>query len=161
MTQNDRKKLQLTSYVPKIKNGIVVKVYDGDTITVCSKVPYLLNSKSYTFPIRLARIDCPELKSKNEEEKTCAQQVQQILEDILLDNRVKLQVSCADKYGRLLCEVYFKNININDWMLENHYAVEYHGGTKKSPDSWEGYMSSANRKPFIHRRTCFSYFTSL
>lgn len=145
-------------FVPKIKNGIVIKVYDGDTFTIASRIPYSLDSKTYSFSIRLARIDCPELKSKNEEEKICAQRVQNELSDILLDNRVQLRVIDVDKYGRLLCEVYFKNVNINDWMLQNHYAVEYHGGTKKSPHSWEAYMSSANPKHFIPRRTCLSYF---
>ena len=155
-----RKKSSEKSYpkfVPRIKEGYVIKVYDGDTITVASKIPYSFDFNTYSFSIRLARIDCPELKSNNEEEKMCAQRVQKELSDILLENRVKLRVNGSDKYGRLLCEVYFKNVNINDWMLQNHFAVEYDGGTKKSPDSWEAYMSSANPTYFIPRRTCFLF----
>ena len=45
----------------------------------------------------------------------------------------------TEKYGRLLCDVYLGNQNLNLWMLEQRYAVKYDGGTKKSPSSWEEY----------------------
>ena len=48
-----------------ITGGYVIKVYDGDTITVASKLPFD-NSPIYRFSIRLAGIDTPEIKGKNE-----------------------------------------------------------------------------------------------
>lgn len=143
-------------YIPNIRSGTVSKVYDGDTITIYSKIPYLFRSPYYSFSIRLARIDCPEIKSTDEEEKTSAMFVRDELSDILLNNKVKLKVIDTDKYGRLLCEVYFKNVNINDWLLDNHYAVPYDGNTKHPPDSWKAYMSSARPKRFVATpRFCF------
>ena len=40
-----------------------------------------------------------------------------------------------DKYGRLLGTLYDKKgVNINKWMIEQGYATEYFGKTKKSFD---------------------------
>jgi endonuclease YncB( thermonuclease family) len=42
-----------------------------------------------------------------------------------------------EKYGRLLADIYYDNIWLNDWMLKNNYAVPYAGGTKITPDEWK------------------------
>jgi len=58
-------------YIPPIKKGRVIKIYDGDTITIAAKLPnfYFWNkSPIYRFNIRLNGIDCPEIKSKNKTE---------------------------------------------------------------------------------------------
>ena len=39
----------LPEFIPPVNSGRVVKVYDGDTITVASKIPNLKNSKIYKF----------------------------------------------------------------------------------------------------------------
>ena len=59
----------LDSFVPPVNSGRVIKVYDGDTITIASKVPGLKNSPIYKFSVRLNGIDTPEIKGKNEDEK--------------------------------------------------------------------------------------------
>ncbi len=50
--------------------------------------------------------------------------------DILLKN-VKLE-----KYGRLLCDVYYGNVHINKWMVDKRFGLPYNGGTKSRPKSW-------------------------
>ena len=40
------------SFIPPITNGIVINVYDGDTITIAQKLPYD-SSPMYRFFIRL------------------------------------------------------------------------------------------------------------
>ena len=45
-------------FVPPIAMGFVIKVYDGDTITIASKLPYP-DSPLYRFSVRLNGIDCP------------------------------------------------------------------------------------------------------
>ena len=42
-----------------------------------------------------------------------------------------------EKYGRLLADVYVDNIHVNQWMLDNKYAVPYDGGTKHRPSDWD------------------------
>ena len=41
----------------------------------------------------------------------------------------------TDKYGRYLAEVSYKKENINDWLLNNQYAMRYDGKTKTFFDS--------------------------
>jgi endonuclease YncB( thermonuclease family) len=48
----------------------------------------------------------------------------------------------TEKYGRILADVYCNNIHINQWMLDNRYAVKYDGGTKSVPSSWLEYQIS-------------------
>jgi len=124
-----------TPFIPNIKRAKVIKVYDGDTITIASKVS-VFSKKYYRFSVRLARIDCPELRTKNTTEKEYAIKAKESLERLILNKYVNLKVIKTDKYGRLLAEVYFENKSINDWLLHNHLAVEYSGGTKNTPDDW-------------------------
>ena len=57
-------------FTPLVFSGKVIKVYDGDTITIASKMPYNCDLKEcdilYRFHIRLLGVDTPEIKSKNE-----------------------------------------------------------------------------------------------
>ena len=54
-----------------ITGGRVIKVYDGDTITIASKLPFD-NSPLYRLSVRLNGIDAPEIKGKTDDEKTAA-----------------------------------------------------------------------------------------
>ena len=54
-------------FQPDIKVGKVIKVYDGDSITVAAK-PYE-KYPIYRFSVRLSGIDTPELRTKHENEK--------------------------------------------------------------------------------------------
>jgi len=130
-------------FVPPITEGVVVKVYDGDTITVASKLPYK-ESLLYRFSVRLRGIDAPEIVTKSslpssltgEEmikmviEKKRGIQVRDILSDKILHRTVQLKNTGTEKYGRLLADVYLGDVHINAWMIQNKYAVEYYGGRK-------------------------------
>jgi endonuclease YncB( thermonuclease family) len=74
-----------------IEKGIVIKVYDGDTITIASKLPYR-DSKLYRFSVRLNGIDCPEIKGKTAQEKQCAQIAKQEMSDLVLNKMVTLHL---------------------------------------------------------------------
>jgi endonuclease YncB( thermonuclease family) len=128
-------------FIPPVTEGYVIKVYDGDTITIASKLPYN-NSPVYRFHVRLNGIDSPEIKGKTEEEKTAAHTVQKALENLILHKDVTLKNLKTEKYGRILADVYIKKMHLNQWMLDNHYAVVYDGGTKFSPQSWERYLGT-------------------
>jgi len=128
-----------TVFTFPIKYGKVIKVYDGDTITIATKVPGLENSEIYKFSVRLNGIDTPEMKTKNQDEKNIAQLAQRALSEKILNKDVILKDVKTEKYGRLLCEVYLDNIHLNNWLLENRFAIAYGGGTKTIPTSWEKY----------------------
>ena len=128
-------------FVPPVNGGHVIKVYDGDTITIASKLPFTNHHKDtmWRFSVRLNGIDCPEIKGKSESEKNVAQIAKKTLSDLILNKKVELKDVQLEKYGRLLATVVYNKRNINDWMVEQRLAVKYDGGTKECPDDWEIY----------------------
>ncbi len=122
-------------FKPPIDGGWVIKVYDGDTITIASKLPYK-KSPLYRWSVRINGIDCPEMKTHNKNEKKVAQIAQSKLSEIILNKRIKLENVSNDKYGRVLADVYYRKLNIAEFMLKNRLAVEYHGKTKEPPKDW-------------------------
>lgn len=127
---------QTVPFVPPVTYARVIKVYDGDTITVASVLPYK-GSRVYRFQVRLNGIDTPEMKTSDEAEKAIALQAKEALKNLIYGKWVKLQNTDNDKYGRLLADVWCEGLNVNQWMLDQRYAVRYDGGTKHVPADWE------------------------
>jgi micrococcal nuclease len=125
-------------FIPPIDKGYVIKVYDGDTITIASKLPYL-ESPLYRFSVRLNGIDCPEIKGKDEHEKACAQIAKEEVSDLILNKVVTLQNLQTEKYGRILADVYINDLHLNKYLVEKRLAVIYDGGTKICPKNWMSY----------------------
>ena len=109
--------------------GKVLKVYDGDTITIASKLPYD-KSPCYRFSVRLAGIDSAEIKGKTQAEKDLAILARDALADLIIGKVIRLENVKNEKYGRVLADVYLDELNVNNWMLERGFAVKYDGGTK-------------------------------
>lgn len=118
-------------FVPPISSGEVIKVYDGDTITVAAQLPYP-ESPIYRFSVRLFGIDAPEIKGKSEEERAAAHLAQQALEGLILHKIVRLENRGQEKYGRILADAYIGEIHINKWLLDNGHAKVYDGGKKEA-----------------------------
>jgi len=125
-------------FIPPITEGQVIKVYDGDTITIATKLPYP-TSPLYRFPVRLNGIDCPEMKGKTDDEKTIALLAKKELESLAMHKVVRLKNLQNEKYGRVLADVYIDDIHLNRHMLSKKLAVAYDGNTKKLPKSWVKY----------------------
>jgi endonuclease YncB( thermonuclease family) len=123
-----------------IKGGRVIKVYDADTITIASKLPYD-DSPMYRLSVRLNGIDTPEMKGKGilDEEKEAAKMAREFVSNLVLNKFVTLQNIESEKYGRILADVYIGNIHLNEILLKERYAVKYDGGTKIKPTSWLKY----------------------
>jgi micrococcal nuclease len=127
--------LNTKPFVPPVTEGKVIKVYDGDTITIAAKLPYA-NSPVYKFSVRLSGIDCSEIKSDTDKEKELAKQARDALNERIHGKMVSLRNVSTEKYGRLLADVYIDGECLNTWMLVNKYAIKYNGGTKKKPLEW-------------------------
>lgn len=123
-------------FVPPVNSGMVIKVYDGDTITIANRLP-IKDSPLYRFPVRLRGIDSPEIKGKTQEEITLAKKSRDALNELIFGKMVKLANVNTEKYGRLLADIYINDIHVNQWMLDNKYAIEYDGGTKQRPAEWK------------------------
>ena len=120
-------------FVPNITSGTVIKVYDGDTITIATK----LSDKSpmYRFSVRLAGIDGPELRTHNENEKKHAILSRDALSNKIMGKVIICKNVSLEKYGRILADVYSEDLHINEWMKTN-YCVEYQGKAKEKPAEW-------------------------
>ena len=124
-----------------IVGGRVIKVYDGDTITIAAKLPFK-DSPLFRLSVRLNGIDAPEIKSKNEDEKNAAKVCREVLAKLVLNKFIHLKNIQSEKYGRILADVYVDQLHINDWLIQERYAVKYDGGTKSSPASWLKYHNT-------------------
>ena len=89
----------LNSVSSEVLLGVVVAVYDGDTIT--------LKNDSGQKKIRLAGIDAPELKQPYGVESRSA------LRQAVLDKVVLVDTSRNDKYGRAIGNVILDGQDIN------------------------------------------------
>jgi micrococcal nuclease len=123
-----------------ITGGRVIKVYDADTITIASKLPYN-ESPMYRLSVRLNGIDTPEIKGKgiSDEEKECAKLARDYVINLALNKFVRLENIQSEKYGRILADVYIGDTHLNEVLIKERYAVKYDGGTKKKPESWTRY----------------------
>jgi endonuclease YncB( thermonuclease family) len=123
-----------------IKGGRVIKVYDADTITIASKLPYD-KSPLYRLSVRLNGIDTPEMKGNDvtNEEKEAAKAAREFVYKLVFNKYVRLENIESEKYGRILADVYIGDIHLNELLLKERYAVKYDGGTKRKPVSWLKY----------------------
>ena len=121
----------------KIIEAKVVSVYDGDSV----KCVFPLNDKLYKWTCRLSGIDTPELRTRNKVEKEFGYEVRDYLRKKILNKVVTLECGEFDKYGRLLAKIKCDGdkCTVNQWLIDNDYAFEYDGGTKRS---WSDYLES-------------------
>jgi len=109
----------------------VLKVIDGDTIDVDFDLGFgvwLRNQR-----IRLDGIDTPESRTTDKEEKVRGLISKEKLKAILgKEIRVTTKINPNEKYGRILgVLVNGDGINVNQWLIENNYAVKYSGENKE------------------------------
>ena len=91
----------------------VVKVYDGDTFTVKDK-------NNLVYKIRLGLIDAPELSQE------FGVQSRNQLNHLVINKSVNLKcLEKPDMYGRYVCLVFLKTVNINEKMIKTGYAWYY------------------------------------
>ena len=114
------------------------RVVDGDTIDVTIDLGFDLYKKER---VRVAGVDTPEKRTKDDEEKALGYDATHWLEDKLngaitgdddLVIRTEL-VGGVGKYGRLLGWLYIGDaeVSLNEAMIEEGYAWAYDGGTKQ------------------------------
>ena len=118
----------------------VIRILDGDTVDIA-----LYHSESgniYRHRVRLYGIDTPEkrppLSDPNRQAEIAASlRAKQALEQRVRENDFILVALFyqTDKYGRQMCTFYDKQgEDINQWMIQQGHAYEYHGKTKKKFD---------------------------
>jgi len=111
-------------YNYKVKD--ILKVYDGDTITVILDLGFGINKIE---KIRLLYINAPEIKGS---ERPLGLKSKKFLKNILLNAIlekkniiIKTKKDRKGKYGRYLGEIFVDNISINKLMITEGYAKKY------------------------------------
>jgi endonuclease YncB( thermonuclease family) len=106
----------------------VVHVYDGDTLHIVFE--YLGNL--FKWHARIAHVDTPELRTKNLEEKKMGYETRDKLTELIHGKIVDVLCLDFDKYGRVLVEITYNGIRVDQWLIENGYAKSYEGKTKEA-----------------------------
>ena len=109
----------------------MVRVVDGDTVDVDIDLGFgvwLQNQR-----IRMYGIDAPESRTSDKVEKVYGMAAKDFV--IKWTNAGDLVLKTfkdgKGKYGRILGELWYNDVNINQRMIEEHHAVKYYGQSKK------------------------------
>ena len=110
----------------------VDRVVDGDTIDISIDLGFDLTKKER---VRLAGIDTPEKRTKDQKEKEMGYQATEFLEMHLMEaKKLTVKTEKEGKFGRMLGWLYKSetdSTSINQIMIDKGYAWAYDGGTKE------------------------------
>ena len=103
-----------------------VRVVDGDTIDCDVDLGFHAFVK---IRFRLARINAPELNSKDEGERFRAKRAADVVSALVLNKQIEIVSYKTEKFGRFLAEVYFGSgeelLNLSDELIKGGLAEVY------------------------------------
>ena len=129
----------------------VLKVLDGDTVDIDLDLGFnivLANQR-----VRMAGIDTPESRTANNEEKVRGMlSKKKLAEKLPVGSWVRIETQKSDnnddKFGRILAVFIMEDgTSLNQWMIDNNYAVLYQGENKELVQEMHQY----NKKKLIER----------
>ena len=127
------------------------KVVDGDTVEIDLDLGFnmmLVNQK-----VRMAGIDTPESRTSNNEEKIRGTlSKKKVAEKLPVGSWQRIQTMKSDanddKFGRILGVFILEDgTSLNQWMIDNNYAVLYQGENKELVQEQHQY----NKQKLIER----------
>lgn len=113
----------------------ILKVVDGDTVEIDLDLGFniiLANQR-----VRMAGVDTPESRTANTEEKPRGMlSKKKLAEKLPVGSWAKIETYRADsnddKFGRILGAFILEDgTNVNNWLIDNNYAVAYMGENKE------------------------------
>lgn len=107
----------LSSKSIKVITGKVIRVTDGDTITIQT---YVGKEK-----IRFAQIDAPETSHFGSKSQPYGKEAGQYLRKLVMSKTARVEVETIDQYGRNVGTVYVSGTNINLELVKNGFAWVY------------------------------------
>ena len=126
------------------------RIIDGDTIHIKSN------------KIRLHGIDAPETKQTckiGNEEWYCGKQSTKELKKLINKQNVECVINDVDIYNRYVAICYVNEININQWMVKNGWAIAYRYYSKDyineeeyADDNKLGIWKSKFIEPYLYRK---------
>ena len=116
----------------------ILRVVDGDTVDVDIDLGFGVWLRKER--IRLYGIDTPESRTRDLEEKKYGLKAKKLVETFMPVGSVQTLITEKDKsgkFGRILGKFRVhephldRYVILNDFMVDNHYAVEYNGQSKQ------------------------------
>lgn len=109
----------------------MVRVVDGDTVDVDIDLGFGIWLRKQR--IRMYGIDTPESRTSDPIEKVYGKAATAYLVNWTNAGGLTLKThkDGKGKYGRILGELWYGDVNINIKMIEEHHAVRYHGQSKQ------------------------------
>ena len=104
------------------------RIIDGDTVDAHIDLGFDITIHKR---IRLAGIDTPESRTRDLEEKAKGLASKDRLVELLEDGEFVLESKEVGKYGRVLGTLHVDDVNVNETLVQEGFAVEYWGGKKK------------------------------
>ncbi len=101
----------------KTITGKVIRVTDGDTITVLTS--------SGKEKIRFAQIDAPETSHFGSTAQPYGKEAGAFLRQLISNKNVRVEVETVDQYGRNVGTVFVGGLNVNREMVKNGFAWVY------------------------------------
>ena len=103
------------------------RVVDGDTVDALVDLGFNTWKK---VRIRMHGMNAPESRTRDLEEKARGLASKIRLEELLDSGRFTLKSMGVGKFGRCLGIIYIDGININQTLINEGHATEYHGGKR-------------------------------
>ena len=126
------------------------RIIDGDTIHIKSN------------KIRLHGIDAPEIKQTckiDNEDWYCGKQSTKELKNLINKKKVECITNDVDRYNRYIAICFVNEININQWMVKNGWAIAYRYYSrdyvveeKYASDNKLGIWKSEFVEPYAYRK---------
>lgn len=112
--------------------AFVVKVYDGDSLTLAWKDSGNKSNGGVRIGCRIRGIDTPELRTSSPYEKGLALRAKDRLASKCLGRMVTIRSSGREKYGRVLADLSMDDCeSVAQYMLENKDVCRPYDGGKK------------------------------
>lgn len=113
----------------------ILKVLDGDTVDIDLDLGFNIILSNQR--VRMAGIDTPESRTVDKEEKIRGTlSKKKLAEKLPIGSYVTIETQKSDnnddKFGRILAIFVLEDkTNLNQWMIDNNYAVLYQGENKE------------------------------
>ena len=119
-----------TKFITPISNGVVVKVYDGDSFILAAKLPYD-SSPLFRFSVRMRGVISPEITSVNPKFREQAKISRDALSRLIFNKNVTLANIKIDRFGNIISNVYLDGVDVSQWMILNEFSVDRNSTSKK------------------------------
>lgn len=117
----DIKKSETHSFIPPIKSGRVIQIYDLNTLVIAVKIPEF-SDKIYRFTMDIQGIRVPSTRAQNPDEKHFAKEAKDYLSSLCLRENVTLENLSHDG-ERLKADIYCGFLSLGEWLCHMGYAV--------------------------------------